>query len=145
MTAGIVIILLSIALFIYVVGGRGWAKEAKYYRQEWVHQCEIREKIAIELVETKEALRVARKGLEAVSDLIGSSRGVSGLHLNGDEAPWEDLRQGGSYEEWLEAFDAALNDIPRQQDVVLTPDQVTCKVEPSPEQVAYRDQTGVNQ
>jgi hypothetical protein len=49
------------------------------------------------------------KGLMAVDGLINESRGVDGLHLNGDVAPWEDLRTGGVYEEWLRDYDAALD------------------------------------
>ena len=47
-------------------------------------------------------------GLRAVLDLIQGSRGVAGLRLNGDEAPWKELRAGGQFEEWLFAFDDAL-------------------------------------
>ena len=54
-------------------------------------------------------LSVARKGLEAVGTLINDSHGVCGLHLNGDFAPWSELRTGGRFEEWLVAFDDALN------------------------------------
>lgn len=49
-----------------------------------------------------------RKGLEAVESLIGESSGVAGLHMNGDVAPWGDLRTGGKYEGWLVDFDAAM-------------------------------------
>lgn len=48
-------------------------------------------------------------GLRAVLELIESSRGVVGLHLNGDEAPWEELRAGGRFESWLAAFDEAVS------------------------------------
>ena len=54
-------------------------------------------------------LAVARKGLEAVASLMDESHGVGGLHLNGDLAPWDELRTGGEFEEWLIAFDNALN------------------------------------
>ena len=54
-------------------------------------------------------LAVARKGLEAVESLMNESHGVGGLHLNGDFAPWSELRTGGRFEEWLVAFDDALN------------------------------------
>lgn len=47
-------------------------------------------------------------GLEAVALLIAESHGVCGLHLNGDVAPWDDLRTGGRFEGWLVAFDDAL-------------------------------------
>ena len=53
-------------------------------------------------------LSVARKGLDAVASLIDESNGVGGLHLNGDFAPWCELRTGGRFEEWLVAFDDAL-------------------------------------
>ena len=54
------------------------------------------------------ALKKARAGLKAVEDLMAESRGVAGLHLNGDDAPWDDLRMGGKYEGWLRAFDEAI-------------------------------------
>ena len=54
-------------------------------------------------------LAVARKGLEAIASLIDESNGIGGLHLNGDFAPWSELRTGGRFEEWLVAFDDALN------------------------------------
>ena len=54
-------------------------------------------------------LAVARKGLEAVASLMDESQGVGGLHMNGDFAPWSELRTGGRFEEWLVAFDDALN------------------------------------
>ena len=64
----------------------------------------------LQLTKQMEAeLAVARKGLEAVESLINESHGVSGLHLNGDLAPWDELRTGGRFEEWLIAFDDALN------------------------------------
>lgn len=33
-----------------------------------------------------------------IEDLIGESRGVYGLHLNGDVAPWDELEPGGRFE-----------------------------------------------
>ena len=50
-------------------------------------------------------------GLEAVADLIHDSKGVFGLHLNGALSPWEELRTGGKYEEWLSKFDEAMKTI----------------------------------
>lgn len=47
-------------------------------------------------------------GLKSVQALIDDSYGVSGLHLNGSVAPWDTLRTGGAYEEWLIDFDAAM-------------------------------------
>ena len=52
--------------------------------------------------------------IDAVSDLIDNSKGVYGLHLNGNIAPWGELRTGGRYEEWLLAFDAMSDTAPEQ-------------------------------
>lgn len=45
----------------------------------------------------------------AIENLIVQSESVSGLHANGDNAPWSDLRRGGRFEDWLLAFDEALD------------------------------------
>lgn len=60
--------------------------------------------IAIEEYKRKKLVR----GLLAVVSLIHDSQGVAGLHLNGDVAPWSELRTGGRFEEWLYEFDDAL-------------------------------------
>ena len=65
---------------------------------------------AADRIETLEyELAFAREGLNAVSALIDESHGVGGLHLNGDFAPWSELRTGGRFETWLAQFDASLN------------------------------------
>ena len=54
--------------------------------------------------ELKNRLERGRKAIEAceaVFDLINNSRGVTGLHLNGDDALWHDLLRGGQFESWL--------------------------------------------
>ena len=48
-------------------------------------------------------------GINAAASLMENSDGVSGLHMNGDIAPWCDLRTGGRFEEWLVDFDEALH------------------------------------
>ena len=48
------------------------------------------------------------RGIYAAADLMDNSSGVDGLHLNGDIAPWNELRTGGMFEEWLIDFDEAL-------------------------------------
>lgn len=40
-----------------------------------------------------------------VDELMFDSAGVAGLHLNGDVAPWEDLVEGGRFEEWLSGLE----------------------------------------
>jgi hypothetical protein len=51
--------------------------------------------------------------VEALDDLIGSSGGVYGLHLNDDPAPWETLEAGGQFEPWLAALTEAREFIKR--------------------------------
>lgn len=55
-----------------------------------------------------EEIKRLQAGIAAVSNLINESQGVAGLHLNGDEAPWEELLKGGKYEEWLRDFSDAV-------------------------------------
>lgn len=51
---------------------------------------------------------VVIEGLLAVESLILESKGVAGLHLNGDLAEWDELRSGGRFGDWLYKFDDAL-------------------------------------
>lgn len=48
------------------------------------------------------------RAIKAVQDLINESHGVYGLHLNGDLSPWDELLEGGKYEEWLLPLSKAL-------------------------------------
>jgi hypothetical protein len=52
-----------------------------------------------------------KEALLLVEDLINSSNGVYGLHLNGDPAPWDDLLTGGWFEGWLGGFDEVIDAI----------------------------------
>ena len=61
------------------------------------------EKLPLSEVVTKLVL-----GINAAANLMDNSTGVDGLHLNGDVAPWCDLRTGGMFEGWLVDFDEAL-------------------------------------
>lgn len=56
----------------------------------------------------EERERILKAGILAVAALIEESVGVDGLHLNGDCAPWPELRTGGRLEDWLIDFDDAL-------------------------------------
>ena len=47
-----------------------------------------------------------RDAIREVEALIEASRGVAGLHLNGDVATWGELRTDGRFC-WLEKFDEA--------------------------------------
>lgn len=54
----------------------------------------------------------ARAGLHAVQSLIDNSHGVCGLHLNGDDAPWDELLAGGLFQDWLLKFSEAIEHVP---------------------------------
>ena len=45
--------------------------------------------------------------VEDVGALINDSQGVTGLHLNGDVATWDELTLGGRNEDWLRNFGIA--------------------------------------
>jgi hypothetical protein len=59
------------------------------------------------LRELREENKILKTGIKAVRDLMDSSEGVAGLHLNGDVAPWEEISEGGRFEEHLLAFNEA--------------------------------------
>lgn len=59
------------------------------------------------IAELEGKVALAKRGLEAVADLINDSDGCAGLHQNGDVAPWMELLTGGRFEEWLIHFDEA--------------------------------------
>lgn len=52
-------------------------------------------------------LAVLADGIGTVRDLMDESTGVAGLHQNGDVAPWEELEDGGRFQEWLFSFNDA--------------------------------------
>lgn len=43
-------------------------------------------------------------GMRSVEDTMAESKGIYGLHLNGDGAEWCELMNGGRFCEWLEPF-----------------------------------------
>lgn len=49
---------------------------------------------------TEVLLKAATDALDCFDTLVGESKGVAGLHLNGDLAPWSDLIEGGKLEMW---------------------------------------------
>ena len=80
-----------------------------YYVSGYV-PTEFAQQLERELAEKTRLLAESRKGLNSVVDLINDSHGVTGLHLNGDVAQWEELRTGGRFEDWLIDFDAAIKE-----------------------------------
>lgn len=88
------------------------AHDHRYYKlssEDYVFKADEHAQAAAALIEKQQGeIKRLQDGLRAVENLINDSHGVVGLHLNGDIAPWEELRTGGCLEEWLVAFDAAL-------------------------------------
>lgn len=48
--------------------------------------------------EVDEVSRLAAQLVDELDGLVGESDGVSGLHLNGDVATWDELLPGGRFE-----------------------------------------------
>lgn len=46
----------------------------------------------------RKVVKLSEQALTEVQDLIAESRGVYGLHLNGDKSPWNEIEQGGWFE-----------------------------------------------
>lgn len=62
---------------------------------------------AIKPVPDAKARELLNLLLDDLDALIDNSEGVTGLHLNGDVASWESLREGGTFETWLMRMDEA--------------------------------------
>jgi hypothetical protein len=62
----------------------------------------------MEKLPLSEVIEKLVRGINAAANLMDNSTGVDGLHLNGDVAPWGELRTGGQFEELLVDFDEAL-------------------------------------
>ena len=43
--------------------------------------------------------------LHDIDDLVANSDGVSGLHMNGDMAPWSEIMDGGAFGAWLQSVE----------------------------------------
>lgn len=69
----------------------------------------------------RRAIEALRKLVGDLDDLIADSTGVSGLHHNGDVAPWSELVAGGQFETWLKSLDDARNVLRQVEQAELTP------------------------
>ena len=49
--------------------------------------------------------KAAITALHDIDDIVANSEGVSGLHLNGDIAPWSEIMDGGAYGAWLQSVE----------------------------------------
>ena len=89
-----------------------WARTKGTGSKEWIEFATTMVDSFPALYDTAKAMNGEtarlRKGLEAADQLMSESTGVTGLHLNGDIASWDELRTGGRFETWLMDFDAAL-------------------------------------
>lgn len=75
-----------------------------------VEAASEREALVARAEKAEAKLASAQKGLQSVVGLIMHTKGVVGLHMNGEIAPWVDLLPGGKLSDWLRDFDQALND-----------------------------------
>jgi len=73
-------------------------------------QGDLLARAADELERLEACRRQLLCGITAVKNLIDNSDGVTGLHLNGDDAPWAELRSDGRYP-WLVPLDVALEQL----------------------------------
>lgn len=54
-----------------------------------------------------EALAALKELVNDLTGLISESDGVAGLHKNGDLATWDELTNGGRFEEWIASLETA--------------------------------------
>ena len=87
---------------------------------EIIEQCRLngmgaeREAALLGKVERQSAaLKLARDAITEIQGLIEESHGVYGLHMNGDDSPWNELEQGGRFERLttLNEALAAINEV----------------------------------
>ena len=84
----------------------------KLYKSEVLYKQQLTkeiEQLQDELKKERDENAVLKVGLLSVRQLMNDSYGVDGLHENGEVAPWNELEQGGRFEEWLYAFNRAEN------------------------------------
>ena len=66
--------------------------------------CDLFYESAKEIERLRKKEKLFSKLAVDIRALIKDSYGVSGLHLNGDVAPWYELLDGGRYCEWLQSL-----------------------------------------
>jgi hypothetical protein len=70
-------------------------------RIRYLGPCATPAELAASQATVRELVAALRKLTGDVDALIADSGGVYGLHMNGDPAPWDELTEGGRFEEWL--------------------------------------------
>ena len=98
------------------------AKDAEIERLKkeattWLNGSNINQAIiaqqAERIKEQSAALKLAREAIAEMQGLIEESHGVYGLHMNGDDSPWNEIEHGGRFERLttLNEALAAINEV----------------------------------
>lgn len=98
----------------------GWNNSADNRAVEYIRADMVQPTLAdaLALPEVKALVEAARAMLKDVYDLIAQSGGVYDLHLNGDNAPWNELLDGGQFGDWLRSvgqLDAAIANLQEKE------------------------------
>jgi len=72
------------------------------------YELATKETLLKKIAQLESEVSTLKAAITNVAELIDNSSGVSGLHQNGDIAGWDELLEGGYYEEWLIDFNKAL-------------------------------------
>ena len=88
--------------------------EKALHRHGWYDLPKVAQEQTTTIAAQSAVIDMAKTALDEVKSLIEESRGVYGLHLNGDESPWSELEQGGRFERLGALPDAlaAINALP---------------------------------
>ena len=73
------------------------------------NDLEKRETLIKKIHQLESEVFTLNAAITSVSNLIANTNGVTGLHANSDVADWDELLEGGHYEEWLIDFSKALD------------------------------------
>ena len=73
------------------------------------YDLEKRETLIKKIHQLESEVFTLNAAITSVSNLIANTNGVTGLHANSDVADWDELLEGGHYEEWLIDFSKALD------------------------------------
>lgn len=65
------------------------------------------------MIDKDKTIAILSRAVHSMAILMDESRGVVGLHQNGDVAPWGELLRGGRFESWLEDVSDAFDEINR--------------------------------
>lgn len=67
-----------------------------------IEKLEGAEAVKADLISALDSCSAALQRLHTdIQALVADSEGVTGLHQNGEVAPWPELMEGGQYSDWL--------------------------------------------